>query len=65
MATIEHDAETGPDLVFEWRLEALERAGYPASEAFLIAAAQDVDLHNAERLIAQGCPAVTAAKILL
>ena len=52
-------------VVFEWRLEELERAGYPTMEAFLLAAARDVDLHLAVRLLAQGCPPATAARILV
>jgi phage gp29-like protein len=65
MATIEHDADTEIDVVFEWRLEALQRAGYPRAQARLLAAAQEIDLREAERLLKQGCPAEIAAKILL
>jgi hypothetical protein len=65
MATIEHGTETEQDAeVFQWRFEQLERAGYPASEALLLAAVRDVDLRLAARLLEQGCPPATAARIL-
>ena len=66
MATIEHDAEHGVDAeVFEWRFEQLQRAGYPTNEAWLLAAAKDVDLRLAARLLDDGCPPETAARILV
>jgi hypothetical protein len=66
MATIEQEPQqTEPDPVFDWRLEALQRAGYPLSEAWQLAAAADVDLRFAERLLARGCPPSTAARILV
>ena len=65
MATIERDVDADCDVVFEWRLEALQRAGYPRAQARLIAAAQEIDLREAERLLEQGCPPATATKILL
>jgi hypothetical protein len=65
MATIERDAETDRDLVFEWRLQALLRAGYSRAQARRLAAVPEVDLREAERLLAQGCPPSIAAKILL
>jgi hypothetical protein len=65
MATVEHDVDVERDVVFEWRLEALQRAGYPRAQARLIAADPEIDLREAERLLEQGCPAATAAKILL
>jgi hypothetical protein len=65
MATIEHGTETEQDAeVFQWRFEQLQRAGYPASEALLLAAVRDVDLRLAARLLDQGCPPATAARIL-
>jgi hypothetical protein len=65
MATIEHESQTEPDPVFFWRVEALERAGYPSLDAWELAAAPEVDLRFAERLLAKGCPPSTAARILL
>lgn len=51
--------------VEHWRLEALERAGYPHDAALRLAARHDVDLHRAIRLLESGCPAETAVRILL
>jgi hypothetical protein len=66
MATLaEHETETEYDRVFEWRLEVLMRSGYPSSEAWLLAAAHEVDLRLAERLLADGCEPATAARILI
>lgn len=65
MAATERATDVDQDAVFEWRLEALIRAGYPRAQARLLAAAQEIDLREAERLLEQGCPAKTAAKILL
>lgn len=65
MATIEHESQIQPDPVFDWRFEALWRAGYPSSDAWLLASARDVDLRFAERLLAEGCPPSTAARILI
>jgi hypothetical protein len=65
MAMIAHEAEAEQDLVFEWRLEALARAGYPPEEAWLLAASREVDLRVAERLLAAGCPPTTATRILI
>jgi hypothetical protein len=65
MATIEHDPETRDSLVFDWRFEELQRAGYSASDAWLLAAAKHVDLRLAERLLADGCPPETATRILV
>jgi hypothetical protein len=66
MATIEERTEPQPDSeVFDWRLEQLQRGGYPTSEAWLIAAATHVDLRFAVRLLDDGCPPETAARILV
>ena len=66
MATIERDSEAEQDSeVFDWRFEQLQRAGYPTSEAWLLAAARDVDLRFAARLLTEGCPPETAARILV
>jgi hypothetical protein len=51
------------DPVFLWRIEQLERAGYDAFSAVLLARS-DVDLHLALALRAKGCPASTAVRIL-
>jgi hypothetical protein len=51
--------------VFCWRLDVLERAGYPADEAGLLATCTHVDLHLATNLRERGCPPETALRILL
>lgn len=51
--------------VFDWRFSELTRAGYPHADAWMLAAATEVDLRAAERLLAQGCPPATALRILL
>jgi hypothetical protein len=53
------------DPVQQWRLQELVRAGYPPYEALLLSRRSDVDLHEATRLVRRGCPARTAARILL
>ncbi len=51
--------------VFCWRLAVLERAGYPAEDAGLLATCTHVDLHLATHLRERGCPPETALRILL
>jgi hypothetical protein len=53
------------ELVLEWRLEQLERAGYEGLAAVELAERRDVDLHAALRLVARGCVPALAAQILL
>jgi hypothetical protein len=53
------------DLVEAWRAEQLELAGYRPRDAAKLAHRLDVDLHVAVGLVAQGCPADLALKILL
>jgi hypothetical protein len=48
-----------------WRAEELERAGYSHRAAERLAARQDVDLHQAVRLLERGCSPELALKILL
>ena len=65
MATIEHDAADAVDSeVFDWRFDQLRRCGYPETEAWILAGARDVDLRLAARLLDEGCPPETAARIL-
>jgi hypothetical protein len=51
--------------LFDWRFSTLTRAGYSHADAWLLAAAKDVDIRVAERLLVEGCPAATALRILL
>jgi hypothetical protein len=53
------------ELVAAWRAEQLELAGYGAAAAAELAARHDVDLHVAVAMLAHGCPAELALKILL
>jgi hypothetical protein len=53
------------EIIQAWRVEALERAGYLASEAAELAVRADVDLHRAVDLVKRGCPSDLALKILL
>ena len=52
------------DAVVEWRRETLERAGLDADRAERIAQS-DADLHEAVRLIEQGCAPDLLERILL
>jgi hypothetical protein len=62
MATL---TTTPPITVEAWRTEVLEHAGYPAEIAIALAADPHVDLHQAVALLEQGCPVLTAIRILL
>ena len=48
-----------------WRLCELMDAGYPLEIAEQIGRRFDIDAHLAIRLLDEGCPPVTAARILL
>jgi hypothetical protein len=48
-----------------WRAEELERAGYSHRAAGRLASRQDIDLHQAVRLLERGCSPELALKILL
>lgn len=51
--------------VVAWRCQRLEEAGYGETAAIELAEAAYVDLHRAVELLELGCPAETAARILL
>jgi hypothetical protein len=53
------------ELVEQWRLDTLERAGYDAESAAVLAASPEVDLHLAVSLLKRGCPVPLALQILL
>ena len=53
------------ELVEQWRLEALQRAGYDAESASVLAASHDVDLHQAVDMVRRGCSVDLALQILL
>jgi hypothetical protein len=53
------------DRIEQWRHEALERAGYDAEAAVVLAACHDIDLHDAVNLLERGCTVELALQILL
>jgi hypothetical protein len=53
------------DRIEQWRHEELERAGYDAESALVLAASHDVDLHDAVDLLGRGCSIDLALQILL
>ena len=57
--------ETEVERIARWRAEELERAGYEAAAASLLAARMDVDLHFAIDLLRNGCAPELALQILL
>jgi hypothetical protein len=64
-ANLQTRTDSELEIVEQWRLEALRRAGYDAEAATILAASHDVDLHAATRLLERGCPADLALQILL
>jgi hypothetical protein len=66
MATVEDERQLPDDAtVLDWRFEVLIHAGYHPNQAWELATSKEVDIRNAERLLAQGCPSGTAVRILL
>jgi len=55
----------GVERVELWRLDTLERAGYAAESAAVLAASPEVDLHRAVSLLERGCSVDVALQILL
>ena len=53
------------EIVEQWRLESLERAGYDMEAAAVLAATHEVDLHRAVDLVQRGCSVSLALQILL
>ncbi len=53
------------EIVEQWRLSALRRAGYDTESAAVLAASHEVDLHNAVSLLERGCTVELALQILL
>ena len=48
-----------------WRTASLSRAGYDDEAALNLALNNDIDLHEATKLLSRGCPPETALRILL
>jgi hypothetical protein len=57
--------ETELERIERWRSEELERAGFEAAAASLLASRPDVDLHFAINLLRNGCAPELALQILL
>ena len=57
--------ETEMERIERWRAGELERAGYEAAAAALLATRPDVDLHYAIDLLRNGCGPELALQILL
>jgi hypothetical protein len=64
-AELDLELDTEAELVRSWRMEELERAGYPRSHAGQLASLLYVDLHKAIGLLRRGCPADVALEILV
>jgi hypothetical protein len=65
MTAAEVQERTELERIEDWRLEELERAGYPTTAARQIARRFDIDLHGAIALIRRGCAPEVALEILL
>ena len=66
MSTINiSEPELEVNRVEQWRLDSLERAGYDAESAAVLAASPEVDLHRAVSLVERGCTVKLALQILL
>jgi ribosomal 50S subunit-associated protein YjgA (DUF615 family) len=57
--------ETELERIERWRADELERAGFEAAAARLLASRPDVDLHHAIDLLRNGCDPELALRILL
>ena len=53
------------DMVEQWRVESLMRAGYDEASARKLAPRTDIDLHTATDLLRNGCSPELALQILL
>jgi hypothetical protein len=53
------------DRIESWRREELQRAGYDPASALVLAANQDIDLHEAVDLLRRGCSVDLALQILV
>jgi hypothetical protein len=65
MSTTQERPKVDAADIFSWRFCELVRAGFSNDQAFILAGDSNVDIRLAERLLAAGCPAETAQRILL
>lgn len=57
--------ETFPFTVADWRFQQLRQAGWPETDALLLAERPEIDLHLACELLERGCDVSLACEILL
>lgn len=62
---LELEVEDESARILRWRCDELRRAGYSVLESRMLAISAEVDLHVATDLLADGCPSMTAVRILL
>lgn len=55
---------TFPFTVADWRFQQLRQAGWPETDALLLAERPEIDLHLACELLQRGCDPATAWQIL-
>lgn len=55
---------TAVSTVQDWRFQQLLEAGWPETDALLLAGSLEIDLHRACELLAKGCEQQTAWQIL-
>jgi hypothetical protein len=60
-ADTQHDF---PSTVADWRFQQLQQAGWPETDALLLAERPEIDLHLACELLEEGCDLGTAWRIL-
>jgi hypothetical protein len=66
MKTVDgQQVQTEHEVVFDWRFEELRRIGLPPNAAWILASDRSVEVRQAERLLAGGCPVETLLEILL
>lgn len=65
METAAPHRENERENVRRWRLEQLRNAGYTRDDALVLSGDDDVDVHRAAQLLADGCSAELALAILL
>jgi hypothetical protein len=53
-----------PSTVADWRFQQLQQAGWPETDALLLAERPEIDLHLACELLEHGCDLGTAWRIL-
>lgn len=65
MTVVEPDPLSEREQVEDWRELVLLRAGFPPDDAITLSRNPLIDLHRACGLLANGCDAATAVRILI